>query len=161
LGNSTGPFVLNLLLQPPGPAPHVVAVTPETAPDNGALMGVHVRFDEPVNLLPVAFNAFLETQWQDGTLPSVALTGPGGSVAPLRLESYDDATSTANFVLLSGVPAGAYSLVLSGDGPGGIASATGTPLAGNVGLPGEHEFLATFGVSHAASSSTAFTSQPG
>jgi hypothetical protein len=147
-GNSTGPYVFNLLLQRPGPAPHVVSVTPDTGPDgHGPLTALHVRFDEPVNLLPVAFNAFLESH--NGGLSSVTLTAPDQSTAPLRLESYDSATNTATFILLSPTPAGEYSLQLSGDGPEAITSATGTPLAGNVTLTGEHRFETTFQVSGA------------
>jgi hypothetical protein len=157
-GNSTGPFVLNVLLQRPGPAPHVVAVTPDTGPTGtGPLAGLHVRFDQPVNLLAVAFQAFLESQWHDGTLSSVRLFGPNNIAPALRLESYDDATNTASFVLLSAVPAGDYTFVLFGDGPEGIASATGTPLAGN----GGDVFVTHFLVSGDASPRSTFTSQPG
>src|SRR5206468_353433 len=73
-GNSTGPYVLNLLLQQPGPAPHVVAVTPDTGPGgHGPLTGLRVRFDGPMNLLSLTFNAFLETQGHSGSLSSVTL----------------------------------------------------------------------------------------
>src|SRR5262249_39796561 len=138
-----------------------VAVTPELGPGNGPLTGVHVRFDQPVNLLPVAFNAYLESNWTDGALPSVTLTDLNGNSAPLRLESYDDDTNTPNFVLLSGLPSGVYFLGLSGDGRLGVTSLSGAPLAGNVALPGAHKFLTMFRVSGAAGITNTYTSQPG
>jgi len=161
-GNSTGPYVLNLLVQPPGPAPHVVSVAPDTGPGGGGpLTSIQVRFDEPVNLLSVAFQTYLQTQWQNGTLSAVTLSGPGNAPAPLRLESYDAVTNTATFVVLSAVTPGQYTLTLSGDGPDGIATFDGSPLVGNVPGPGEHDFVTTFRVFGSASGQTTVQSQPG
>jgi hypothetical protein len=160
-GNSTGPFVLNLVMQRPGPAPHIVAVTPDLGPNNGPLVGLQVRFDEPVNMLAAAYTAYVETDWQDGTLPSVTLTGPDNTSAALRLTSYDDATNTASFILLCPMPVGDYDLGIAGDGPLGITSLSGTPLDGNVALPGESRFQATFHVDTADSGTTTFFAQPG
>src|SRR5262249_2365495 len=129
-GNSTGPYVLNLLLQPAGPAPHVVAVTPDTAAADGTLTGVRVRFSQPVNLLSLGFQAvqhWLADAGDHGAaLASVTLTDASGHAYDLRLGSYDDVTNTATFVLLDAVPLGRYTLRLSGTGPQAITNDGGT-----------------------------------
>ncbi|HEX5271245.1 MAG TPA: hypothetical protein VFW33_12180, partial [Gemmataceae bacterium] len=147
-GGTTGPYVLNVLVQPVVPAaPHVVAVTPDTGPKgDGPLTAVHVRFDQPVNLLSLAFERYLETAASgtaNGALPSANLTS-GGQSFDVRLDSYDGATNTATFILLSPVPGGQYTLTLSGDGAEGIEGLGGAPLAGN--RPGGHTFAASFTV---------------
>jgi hypothetical protein len=163
-GNSTGPYVLNLLVQPAGPAPHVVAVAPDTGPGgNGPLTGVSVRFDQPVNLLSLGFAAFQQSMAQggqpNGALASVTLTDAFGQQQPLRLESYDPTTNTATFILLSPVPAGTYTLHLSGAGPQAITNIGGTPLAGNI--PGSSDFVTTFAVTGTASSTSSVPTLPG
>jgi hypothetical protein len=163
-GYSTGPYVLNLLVQPAGPAPHVVSVVPDRGPTgDGPLTGVRVRFSQPVNLLPLAFQAFQDSLAQtgspNGALSSVALTDALGRQYDLRLESYDDTTNTAAFVLLDGVPPGTYTLHLSGRGPQAITSPSGTPLAGNG--PGGTEFTASFAITGAPGDATSWASLPG
>jgi hypothetical protein len=134
LNANTGPYVLNLLVQPAGAAPQVVAVLPDTGPTGaGPLTGVRVRFSQPVNLLPLEFQAFQQSQAQtgngSGALASATLTDAQGQPCALRLESYDGATNTATFILLGAVPPGAYTLRLSGAGPQGITGDAGAPLA--------------------------------
>jgi hypothetical protein len=163
-GNSTGPYVLNVLVQPAGPAPRVVSVVPDQGPaGDGPLTAVRVRFSQPVNLVPLAFQAFqaslAQTGSSNGALASVALTDALGRPYDLRLESYDDTTNTATFVLLDGVPPGTYNLQLSGAGPQAITGAGGTPLAGN--LPGSTDFTASFAVTGAPGDVTSWASLPG
>jgi hypothetical protein len=163
-GNSTGPYVLNLLLQPAGPAPRIVAVTPDTGPTgNGPLTGVRVRFSQAVNLQSLAFQAFQQSLAQSGSpngaLGSVTLADASGKSYDLRLESYDDATNTATFILLDAVPPGTYTLRLSGAGPQGITNIGGVPLAGNV--SGMSDFVTTLVSQGAASGTTAWSSLPG
>jgi hypothetical protein len=147
-GNTTGPYVLNLLIQPAAlSAPHVVAVKPDTGPDgSGPLTAVRVQFDQPVNLLALAYQRYLQTPpgaTPDGSLSSVTLTN-GQQTYDLRLGNYDSATNTATFILLNGVPPGQYTLALSGAGAEGIASAAGVPLAGSI--PGGSTFTTSFAV---------------
>jgi hypothetical protein len=163
-GNSTGPYVLNLLIQPAGPAPQVVAVLPQAAPTGaGPLTGVRVRFSQPVNLQTLGFQTYQQLlatpDSATGTLASVSLTDAAGHSYALALDSYDAATSTASFVLLDGVPAGVYTLRLSGTGPQGITNYGGIPLQGNV--PGSTLFSASFVVTNSGSSATSYLSLPG
>jgi hypothetical protein len=146
--STTGPFVLNLLVQRMNAvAPHVVSVRPDMGPaGNGPLTGIRVRFDQPVNLLALAFQRYQQTppgQMANGALTSVTLSD-GHQSYDLRLGSYDDATDTASFVLLNSVPPGRYTLTLSGDGPEGIAGFGGVRLAGNV--RGTNDFMTSFAV---------------
>ncbi len=164
VGNSTGPYLLNVLVQPAGPAPHVVSVAPATGPaGSGPLTAIRVRFDQPVNLLALAYarhEQAMATGGPDGALSSVTLTDAGGhSYDVLRLQSYDSATNTATFILLDAVPAGRYTLRLSGGGAEGIANLGGVPLGGNV--PGTADYVATFTVSATASDASSWSSLPG
>ncbi len=161
--NTTGPYVLNLLVQPVAAvAPHVVSVTPATGPDgNGPLTAINVRFDQPVNLLALAFERYEQTGQTgtpNGALVSATLTN-GQQTAELRLGSYDDATNTATFILLAPVAPGQYTLTLSGAGSQGIAGFSGAPLAGNV--PGTNTFVSTFSVVGAAWDGNDWTALPG
>ncbi|HEX5270620.1 MAG TPA: hypothetical protein VFW33_09050, partial [Gemmataceae bacterium] len=142
--NITGPYVLDVLVQPlTASAPRVVAVTPDTGPGgNGPLTGLRVRFDQPVNLLGLATRRYLQTAptgVPDGGLSSVTLTDAAGHPYDVRLASYDNDTNTATLILLDPVPAGEYTLHLSGTGPEAIAGASGVPLDGG-------EFSTTFAV---------------
>jgi hypothetical protein len=161
-GNSTGPYLLNLLLQPAGPAPHVVSVTPDTGPtSNGPLAAIGVRFDQPVNLLALAFERYAQTAQTgtpSGALDSVTLTDALGQSYDVRLQSYDSTTNTATFIPLDPVPPGQYTLTFSGSGPEGITNLGGVPLVGNV--PGG-DFVATFSVLGGVSNTLSWASQPG
>jgi hypothetical protein len=135
--NTTGSYVLNVLLQRVAvKAPHVVSVRPDMGPNgDGPLTAVRVRFDQPVNLLELAFDRYLQIPpggMPTGALESVTLSD-GVHSFDLRLGSYDDATNTATFILLDSVPPGRYTLALSGAGPEGIAGLGGARLAGNGG----------------------------
>jgi len=133
-GNSVGAYTLELLVQPAGPAPHVVAVTSDST-GGGPLTTINVKFDQPVNLLALAFAAYQQSLQQtglpDGTLPAATLSDANGNLTPLRMQSFDAATNTATFVLLDAVPNGTYTLELSGLGPQGITNFGGAPLVGN------------------------------
>jgi hypothetical protein len=159
--NTTGPYVLNLLIQPAAvAAPHVVSVRPDMGPaGDGPLTAVRVQFDQPVNLLALAFERYLATPAApDGSLASATL-GDGHQLYDLRLGSYDDATNTATFILLEAVPPGRYTLTLSGDGPEGIVGESGLALAGNG--PGGAPFTTIFTVTGSAGGQTSWATASG
>ncbi len=142
-GNSVGAYTLELLVQRAGPAPHVVSVTTDSTGGH-PLTTIQVRFDQPVNLLSLAYTAYNQSLQQtglpDGALSAATLTDAQGNAAQLRLQSFDDTTNTATFLLLDAVPSGTYTLRLSGLGPEGITNFGGVPLAGND--PRTGDFLA-------------------
>lgn len=158
---NTGPYVLELLVQPAGPAPHVVpgSVAPDTGPGGGGpLTAIRVQFDQPVNLLPLSFAAFQQTGNADGTLSAVSLKDAHGTPYALRLESFDDATNTATFILLDAVPAGSYTLRLSVAGPQGITNLGGARLVGN---DPSGDFVAQFSVSGTHGDTFSWATQAG
>ena len=142
-GYNVGAYTMELLVQPAAPAPHVVAVSADSS-RGGPLTTIQVRFDRPVNLTSLAYAAYSQSLQQtglpNGALAAATLVDSQGHYTPLRLQSYDDATNTATFLLLDGVPNGTYTLRLSGLGGQGITSFGGTPLAGND--PATGDFLA-------------------
>ncbi|HZU34337.1 MAG TPA: hypothetical protein VFA18_00430, partial [Gemmataceae bacterium] len=85
-----------------------------------------VRFDKPVNLQQLAFEAFQQTA-QDALAP-VYIQGPQGRYYP-RLEGFDPTTDQATFLMLDGLAPGTYQLHLSG--PQGLTDLAGLPLVGN------------------------------
>ena len=127
-GSSTGAYVLNLAVQADSQQPWVVAATPA----KGAVLHAPptelvIRFSEAVNLRALAFHAF--QQISETTLTSVYIQGAGGSRYFPRLQSWDEATHTATFLMLDGLPNGDYQLRLSGSL--GLADYAGNPLVGN------------------------------
>jgi methionine-rich copper-binding protein CopC len=127
-GWTTGPYVLNLLVSPFPTPPHVLAASPA----DGTVLDapptqLTVRFDEPVNLQPLAFQAFQQNS-QD-TISAVYIQGADGTKYFPRLQAYDGTTNQATFLMLDGLANGTYQLHLSG--PNGLADFGGNPLVGN------------------------------
>ena len=128
LGWSTGPYVLNLLVQPAPNPPQVLA----SSPSSGQVLDqpptqLTVQFSEPINIQQLAFQAF-ETSAQ-ATLPQVFVEAADGTRYYPRFLSYDRATNQATFQMLDGLPNGSYALHLSG--PGGLTDLGGNPIVGN------------------------------
>jgi methionine-rich copper-binding protein CopC len=139
-GSSTGPYVLNLLLQPDSVAPHVVSI----APSPGAVVGgppteLVVQFSEGVDLRSLALRAF--QQADQGGEPAVAIVGSDGRTFVPRLARYDDAANRATFQMLDRLPAGSYTVRLSS--AAGLTDFAGNALAGG-------EFSSAFTVLPAA-----------
>jgi hypothetical protein len=127
-GSSTGAYVLNLLLQPAAAAPHVVATS--IAPGStltAAPTQLTVTFDSHVNVAALANEAFLATS--ESTVAGVYFVGADGRSYFPRLQSYDDTTHQATFLLLDRLPNGMSQLHLSG--ASGLTGYGGIPLAGN------------------------------
>ena len=122
-GFSTGNYVLNLGIHPDNTAPEVMTANP--TPDqtwSAPPIELVVGFSEKMNLQKLFFNAY-EQASQD-TVSAVYIEGAGGVRYFPRLETYDDATNQAHFLMLDGLANGEYRLHLS--------SALGlTDLAGN------------------------------
>src|SRR5262249_25326332 len=93
-----------------------------------------VRFSEAVNLQELLFRAF-ETTHQ-GDIRPVWVEGEGGTTYFPRLMSFDDRTNEATFLMLQGLPNGAYRLHLSG--ALGLADFAGNPLVGNDPATGDY-----------------------
>ena len=126
-GNSTGPYVLNLLAQSENAAPTVVSVTPGPSDVLGAApTQIVVQFSEDVNLQDLAFRNFEQTG--QAAIPAVYLVGPGGTAYYPRLQSYDSTTHTATFLLLDRLAGGTFTLHLSG--ALGLTDDAGNPLVG-------------------------------
>ena len=127
-GWSTGPYLLNLLVQSAPDPPRVVSSWPSSGQVlDQAPTQLTVQFSEPINIQQLAFQAF-ETSYQ-ATLPQVYIEGPDGTRVYPRFLSYNRATNTATFQMLDGLANGSYALHLSG--PGGLADFGGNPLVGN------------------------------
>jgi len=127
-GWSTGPYVLNVLVQPAPDPPHVVS----TSPSNGATLTqpptqLTVTFDEPVNIAQLAFQTFQVAA--ETTIASVYIEGADGTKYYPRFESYDSATNEATFIMLNALPNGDYQLHLSGSA--GLTDLGGNELVGN------------------------------
>jgi hypothetical protein len=127
-GASTGIYVLNLLVQPAGAPPKVVAVS---VSPNSTLPApptqLSVQFSEAVNLEELAFRSF--EQSSQGSIKPVYIQAADGTIYYPRLQSFDHATGLATFLLLDALPSGAYELHLSG--PLGLSDFGGNPLIGN------------------------------
>jgi hypothetical protein len=127
-GSSTGAYVLNLLLQPAAPAPQVVATSiPPGTTLTAAPTQLTVTFDSHVNVAALANEAFLATS--ESTVAGVYFVGADGHGYFPRLQSYDDTTYQATFLLLDRLPNGVNQLHLSG--ASGLTGYGGIPLAGN------------------------------
>lgn len=135
-GFSTGPYVLNLLVQPAGPAPRLVSSLPaDHARLTAAPTALSVTFSAPVNLRQLAFQAY-QTDSQS-SLAAVYVLGSDGTKYFPRLDSFDAATDTARFLMLDALPDGKYEFHLSG--AAGLTGPAGDPLAGNT--PGGDEVV--------------------
>jgi hypothetical protein len=139
---STGTYVLNFLIQPHQGAPHVISVTRDDGNQPGASPArFTVQFDEPVNMQQLAYDAYQAyTRGGPNQMPAIFIDGSGGPYFP-RLESYDDATNTATFVMLNGLPSGSYELHLSG--ANGLEDLAGNLLVGNDAASGDYVYSFT------------------
>ncbi len=127
-GISTGPYLLNLLVQPENDPPQVVSVTPGPDADLDAPPTLlEVQFTRPANLQQLAYQAFLQSS--HGELAAVYVEAGDGSRYHPRFVSFDMATNRATLLLLDALPDGEYTLHLSG--PLGLADLAGNPLVGN------------------------------
>ena len=78
LGWSTGPYVLNLLVQPTPDPPPVLASSPSSGQVlDQAPTQLTVQFSEPINIQQLAFQAF-ETSYQPDASPGLHRRGPTG-----------------------------------------------------------------------------------
>ena len=128
LGWSTGPYVLNLLVQPAPNPPRVVA----SSPSSGQVLDqpptqLTVRFSEPINIQQLAFQAFQSRA--QATLPRSSSRAPTARGITRDFSSYNRATNQATFQMLDGLANGSYALHLSG--PGGLTDLGGNPIVGN------------------------------
>ncbi len=127
-GWSTGPYVLNVLVQPAADPPHVMA----TSPSNGVTLTqpptqVTVTFNEPVNIAQLAYQTFQVAA--ESTISAVYIEGADGTKYFPRFESYDNATNQATFIMLNGLSNGDYQLHFSG--AAGLTDLGGNELVGN------------------------------
>jgi hypothetical protein len=125
-GSSTGPYVLNLGVQPDNTPPAVTAASfgtgvPLTAPPTQLV----VQFSKSVDLQMLAFQAYQE----NNVLQPVYIQGAAGIRYYPRFESWNPATDQATFLMLDALPNGAYQLHLSG--ALGLTDLAGLPLVGN------------------------------
>src|SRR5205823_4348969 len=110
-GFSTGPYVLNLLLQPNGHAPQVIS----TSPAQGAVLAqppthLTVQFNEPVNVQQQGYLNFLATGFC--TDPAVTILESDGVSYYARVDSYDRSTNQVTFLMLDHLDAGSYTIHL-------------------------------------------------
>ena len=128
IGFGTGPYVLNLLVQPVQSPPRVIASNPSP----GELLTqsptqITVQFSEPVNISQLAFAAYIQTSGQV-PMHAVFIEDQNGVKYYPRLESYDAATNTATFLMLDRLPSGSYGRCTSRV-PDGLADLAGDPLS--------------------------------
>jgi hypothetical protein len=127
-GLSTGPYVLNLLVQAAPDPPHVVATSP-IAGETLTQVPTHltVKFDEPMNLAQLAASTFQVVSQK--TQSPIYIQGPDGYKYFPRFGSYDSTSNQATFLPLDGLANGEYQLHLSG--PNGVQDLHGNALVGN------------------------------
>ena len=125
-GFSTGPYVLRLASHADTEAPTVVASTPDVGANlNAPPTSLVVGFSEAMNLRKLVYLAFEKTSQE--TTTAVYLEGSDGTRYFPRLQSYDDSTNRATFLMLDGVPNGDYQLHLSR----ALTDLAGNPLVGS------------------------------
>ncbi len=126
-GFTTGPYVLNLLVQPDNQPPQVIATTPAAGVTLAAPPTyVSVQFSVPVNLQQLAYQAGQQNQT---AVNAIFVQGADGVQYYPRLESYDPLTNQATFLMLDALPNGINQLHLSG--PLGLTDLAGNPLSRN------------------------------
>lgn len=135
-GWTAGPYVLNLLVQPAPPAPHVLSTSPEAGSTiSQPPTQLVVTFDQPMNLSLLAYQSYQQLSMQGtlssiyDTVPAIYVEGADGTIYVPRFESYDAATNQATFLMLDALPNGVYQLHLSG--ADGLADVFGAPLVGD------------------------------
>jgi hypothetical protein len=112
---TTGDYVLNLLALPDSVLPQVQAVS---VAEGTVLSG-------PLTTFTVQFNTYVNIPAAN----AVFVVGSDNQSYAARLTGYDEATNTASFLMLDGLPVGASVLHLSGSA--GITDLFNNPLAGN------------------------------
>ncbi len=127
-GDSTGPYVLNLQVEPALYPPHVVA----TSVNQGTALNappttLTVRFDRPVNVQQLAFASHLQSGTEE--LASVFVVAADGSRTNPYFVSYSPSNNEATFGMMGALTNGAYALHLAG--AAGLADLAGNPLVGN------------------------------
>jgi hypothetical protein len=127
-GGTIGRYVLNLRVAADNLAPTVNA----TSLANGATLEapptrLTITFSEPINLLPLANQAFHEEESSNEALVFVQ-NSKGARFVP-RYESFDPATNQVTLLMLDALPKGSYELHLAG--PAGLTDLGGNPLEGN------------------------------
>jgi hypothetical protein len=129
-GNSTGNYVLNVLVQAAPQPPHVVATS---IADGSTLTAppttFTVQFDAPVSLELLAFASAFQGQ-AVGPLPGIYVqdvTNPSYTAFP-RLVNYDTTRNTATFALLDALPNDSFQLHLV---PSKVTDFGGNPLVPN------------------------------
>jgi hypothetical protein len=128
-GQTTGNYVLNILLEPADLMPLQVTYVSIAggAEFNQPLTTFAVQFNEPVNL-PQLTNSIFQPERR--TTYAVYIENEAGDRWYPRLADYDPGTAQADFLMLDRLPAGSYELHLSG--AHGLADLFGNPLAETV-----------------------------
>jgi methionine-rich copper-binding protein CopC len=127
-GNSTGPYVLELSIQPTPEAPKVVKSSPSDGQTlDRAPTQLSVQFSEPVNVRSLAFQTFQQSSQR--TVSSIYVQSADGTRFFPRFVSFGSRTNQATFQMLDGLAPGDYTLHLSGKA--GLTDLGGNPLAGN------------------------------
>jgi hypothetical protein len=124
---ATGPYVLDLHVQPAAVVPpHVVATSPgyRDTLDQPPTQ-VTVRFDEPVNIALLALQTYQVPN--PGNASGIYIEGADGKPYYPRFESYDSQTNEATFLMLDGLPNGQYELHITNE----VTDLGGNPLVGN------------------------------
>jgi methionine-rich copper-binding protein CopC len=127
-GSSTGPYILNVLVQAMPDPPRVIA----SSPSSGQVLDasptqVTVQFSEPINIQELAFQP-LEASAQ-GSISQVFVESTDGTQYPLSFVSYNRATNQVTFQMLDGLANGSYSIHLSGWA--GLTDLAGSPIVGD------------------------------
>ncbi|MDB5337136.1 MAG: hypothetical protein JWN70_2755 [Planctomycetaceae bacterium] len=128
VGESVGPYVLNLKVVPLPDPPVVTSVSIE---DQSILpsapTAISVGFSEYMNLTGLAFAAFQQTS--QSTIAGVYIVDAQGHKTFPRLTDFDTNTMTAQFLMLDRLASGSYELHLSGSQ--GLTNIAGGALVGN------------------------------
>lgn len=142
LGNSTGPYVLNLLVQPSTPVLPPVAITPaDGAALDGSPTRIVIQVAQPLDGQALAQQAYWQTFAQQAQLQNgapvtnaVFIQGPNGAEYVPQLGSYDPTTGRVTFLLTMGLPIGDYQLHVSG------------PIVGDAPPANADDFVSRFSV---------------
>jgi len=149
-GDSTGNYVLNLMVRSDNVAPKITSITLTDGTAlkagttlNGPLTGFTVQFSEPMDIPQLALDSFIETS--ENALGQVFIVGPSGITYPHfkgydiqgNFESYNSQGNSVTFVMYDALPNGSYELHFSAqadlpDVLGNPSTIVGlTDLAGN------------------------------
>lgn len=140
VGESVGPYVLNLKVVPLPDPPVVTSISiadQSTLPS--APTTITVSFSEYMNLTGLAFAAFQQTS--QSTIAGVYIVDAQGHKTFPRLTAFDTNTMTAQFLMLDRLANGSYELHLSGSQ--GLTNIAGGVLVGNT---ADGDFVTSFTV---------------